>query len=80
MKITLESTNRIVQVASGTHTGTVSGRVWQGKTESGIPVAVVITSLAVEAAQDQRQFQQEFQEHAAPQPYAAMAFPLRFVI
>jgi hypothetical protein len=80
MKITLESTERIVQLKSTTHGGTVPGRVWQGTTESGIPVAVVITSLAVERTQDQSEFQAQFQEHAAPQGYAVEAFPLRFII
>ena len=81
MKITIESTDRIVEVREGTHTGLVHGRVWQGKTESGIPVAVVITSLAVEAERDQSQFQAEFHEqHVKPEKYALDAFPLRFII
>lgn len=80
MKIMLESTNRIVEVREGTHC-LVHGRVWQGKTESGIPIAVVITSLAVEAERDQSQFQAELQQqHVEPQEYSVKAFPLRFII
>lgn len=80
MKITLESTDRIVQLKSSTHGGTVPGRVWQGKTESGIQLFVVITSLAVERTQDQSEFQAAFQEHTAPEAGAIQAFPLRFII
>jgi hypothetical protein len=73
MKITIESTTRIVEVNG------VPARVWEGTSEAGIPVAVMVTRIAVDKGADATQFDRELQEHKAPSP-AARAFPLRMVL
>lgn len=73
MKITIESTTKIVQ-ANG-----IPCRVWEGKSESGIEVQCLITRVAVPAGADCAQFQAELQEHAPPSA-AVAAFPLRMIL
>ena len=60
MKVTLESTAQIVEVNG------VPARVWDGTTESGIPVSVLVTRVAVERTQDTAQFEAELSECKAP--------------
>ncbi|MCR4332216.1 MAG: hypothetical protein NUV34_05860 [Sulfuricaulis sp.] len=74
MEVMLRSTDRIVKVND------VPARVWEGETESGIPVICLITRVAVPEGQDQTQFKIELKEHVAPSAQAVQAFPLRFVI
>ena len=80
MKITIESTDRICEVRTGTHTSPIPARVWQGTTESGIPVVCLVARVAVPENQPQEQFQQELQQHAAPSRDALEAFPLKMLI
>ena len=74
MKITLESTSRIVQVNG------VPARVWQGTTASGVRVVCLVTRIAVETGQDTSLFERELEEHAAPRSDAVEAFPLRLIL
>lgn len=60
MKVTLESTTQIVEVNG------VPARVWEGTTESGIPISVLITRVAVGRTQDTAQFEAELRECKAP--------------
>jgi len=60
MKVTLESTSQVVYLDG------VPARVWQGKTEAGVPVQAFITRVAVSTEDDVEQFDREFQEHAPP--------------
>jgi hypothetical protein len=77
MKVTIESTDKIVTlVVNGTD---VPARIWEGKTDSGIPVHCYVTRIAVHEGQDQAQFKRELQEHRAPTPEIA-AIPLRMII
>lgn len=78
MKITIESTTRVVDLETRDH-GHLPARVWEGKTESGIPVQVLITRIAVAKTEDCSQFERELQEHVAPSA-AVMAFPLRMIL
>jgi hypothetical protein len=77
MKITIESTSHIVNIINGGPP--VPARIWEGQTESGIPVHCYITRIAVAGEHDQSQFQRELQEHKAPSPEIA-AIPLRLII
>ena len=81
MKITLESTDRIVEF-SAAGGGTVSARVWQGKTERGVEVFAIIPRIAVHKAEEQAQFEQELVEvpvvHASTR--AVEAFDARLVL
>jgi hypothetical protein len=72
MKMTIESTTRIVN-ASG-----VDCRVWEGVTERGVKVQVLVPRVAALADQDLRQFQEELAEQRAPS--VAQAFPLRLIL
>ena len=80
MKLTLESTDKIVTlVVNGRD---VPARVWQGQTESGIPVHCFITRVAVEEGrpdEDYRQFERELAEQAKPR-LDVQSIPLRFII
>lgn len=73
MKITLESTTKIVYLNG------VGARIWEGTTDSGIPVHAYLTRVAVRHGEDTSQFERELQEHRAPSPEVA-AIPLRLVL
>lgn len=73
MKITIESTTKIVQFNG------IDVRIWEGTTDSGIPVHCYIPRIAVDKEFDQTQFERELQEHAAPS-LAIQAIPLRMVL
>jgi hypothetical protein len=78
MKITIESTTRVVDIEiNGTK---VPARIWEGKTESGIPVTCAITRVAVHQDQNQEQFRRELAECKAPSAEAIEAIPLRMII
>lgn len=47
MKITLESTTKVVTVNPGTLETGVQARIWEGKTESGIKVVCLVTRIGV---------------------------------
>lgn len=80
MKIILESTDRVVTIATANSRGEIEARVWQGKTDSGIPVVALIPRIAVPEGQPQEEFRRELQEHAAPSEDALRSFPLRMII
>ena len=73
MKITIESTTKLVE-ASG-----VQCRVWEGKTERGVEVVVLIPRIAAKAGQDLSQFEVELQEQRPPSADANV-FPLRMIL
>ncbi len=73
MKITIESTTRIVE-ASG-----IQCRLWEGTTERGVKVQVLIPRIAAFAGEDLSQFDDDLQQHRAPQA-VEQAFPLRMIL
>lgn len=73
MKITLESTTRIVR-ASG-----IECRVWEGVTERGVKIQALIPRIAVEDGEDMSQFEEELRERRAPTA-EVQAFPLRMIL
>lgn len=78
MKIIVESTSRLVDIeVNGTK---VPARIWEGKTDSGIPVTCAITRVAVHKDQNQDQFRRELEECKAPSAEAIEAIPLRMII
>ena len=84
MKITVESTTKLVTLVIDGHD--VPARVWQGQTESGVPVQCYITMIAPEVPQsDPRideltdQFERELQRRAQPRA-SVEAIPLRLII
>jgi hypothetical protein len=73
VKIQLESTSKIVALNG------VPARIWEGHTETGIPVHCFVTRIAVEKTQDTSQFEAELQEHRAPSA-DVQVYPLRMVL
>lgn len=82
MKITLESTTRTVRLRLDGTPHEVPARIWQGATESGIPVFAFITRIAPEIPpEDDRnaEFVRDLEEQAAPRAVVE-AIPLRLII
>lgn len=81
MKVTLESTTKIV-VLETVGRGKMSARVWEGKTEDGIPVHAFITRIAVEEGRpdaDYRQFEKDLTVCVEPSALVE-SIPMRMVI
>jgi len=72
--MTIESTTQIVE-ANG-----IQCRVWEGESEHGIKVHVLIPRVAVKNGQDVAQFAKELQEMRAPSLDAIQCFPLRLIL
>ena len=80
MRITIESTATVVSF--DVEGMSIPARIWQGETDSGIPVHVFVTRLAPEIPPDdprQEQFQLELEERAAPRE-TVRAIPLRLIL
>lgn len=77
MKVTLESTDKIIELA--TPHGTVPARIWEGKTESGIEVHAYITRITVHEDDDQAEFERELQETRKASA-DVQAIPLRLIL
>ena len=79
MKIELESTDRIITLVSDQ--GEIPARVWQGRTDGGIPIFALISRVAVSSRQDQSRFEAELKEvHAPADADAVTVFPLRMIL
>ena len=75
MKITIENTSKIV------HLDDVPARIWEGKTDSGIPVICYITRIAVPEGENVNhdEFRRELMECKAPSAEVE-AIPLKLII
>lgn len=73
MKITIESTTKLVELNG------IPARIWEGHTDSGIPVHCYITRIAVDRTENTAQFEQELAEQRAPSAEIE-AFPMRMVL
>lgn len=73
MKITIESTSKIVELNG------LPARIWEGHTESGIPVHCFITRVAVHKDENHEQFERELQEQRVPSPDVE-SIPLRLIL
>lgn len=74
MKLTIESTSQTVELNG------VPARIWEGHTESGIPVHCFITRVGVHKDQDCSEFERELTEHKPPSIEIARVYPLRMVL
>lgn len=74
MKITIESTERVVEVNG------VPARVWEGVSEGGVEVFCLVTRIAVKKDADCSQFDHELAEQRAPSIDGVRSFPLRMVL
>jgi hypothetical protein len=80
MKVTIESTEKIVILKKDG--AEVPARIWEGATESGIPVHCYITRIAVSEGRepkDYEQFERELQEQRKPS-MEIQAIPLRLIL
>lgn len=80
MKITIESTEKIVTIV--VNGAPIPARIWQGETDTGIPVHCYITRVAVKEGrppEDYQAFEQQLQEHAKMRP-DIVGIPLRLIL
>lgn len=84
MKITIENTTKTVTLADRPGGPGIRARVWQGTTESGIPVFCLITRVMVpegRPAEDYEQFENElFETRKGTTDPALMSIPTRMII
>jgi hypothetical protein len=79
VKANLESTSNLVEIVA--KDGKIQARVWEGKTEAGVPFVALICRLALKNGNDASQFEAELKEMPAPASVdATHAFPLRMII
>ncbi len=73
MKIHLHNTDRVVDVDG------VPARIWEGATDTGVPVAAVITRIAADRTQDLAELERDLQETPPPSAIAD-AWPDRITL
>lgn len=79
MKVTLESTTKIVELA--TASGIVPARIWEGQTEKGVACHAYVTRIAVHKKEDASQFEKELlEQHQPPSSLVDRAIPSRLII
>lgn len=74
MKITLHNTERFVTVNGA------PARIWEGHTESGIPVYAAVSLVAVHRQQDNSQFENELREITPASAESIRAIAAREII
>jgi len=77
MKVTLESTDKIVELTLNGQT--VPARIWEGETAHGVRCHAYITRIAVHQDDDAAEFERDLQEHRRASP-AVAAIPLRLIL
>jgi hypothetical protein len=65
MILTIHNTTKVVDLYSGPG-NSVPARIWEGFTESGIPVHCYITRVAVKHDEDTSEFERELEEQRPP--------------
>lgn len=78
MKATIESTDRVIDIV--TAGGSVPARIWQGTTDGGIAIQMMVTRIAVKSADDTAAFDRELHATPAVRPSEPQAFPARLVL
>jgi hypothetical protein len=73
MRIEIESTTKIVFLNG------VRARIWEGKTESGIPMHCYVTLIAAQKDLDVSEFEKELEGHRVPSPEIE-EMPLRMIL
>jgi hypothetical protein len=83
MKITIESTSKMILLKESIDSDGIQARVWQGLTESGKPVLCYVTriALAIEnpTTEQTEEFERELKSQRAPVA-AAEAIPMRLIL
>ena len=73
MKIEIESTEKIVELNG------MPARIWDGKTDSGIPVHCFITRISPQTHDSIEQFEKELLEQKPPSA-EILSYPLHMVL
>jgi hypothetical protein len=73
MKIIVENTTKIVELNG------VPARVWEGETDSGIPVHCFITRISPQTHEGIDDFEKELQE-VKPPSVAVKAYPISIIL
>jgi hypothetical protein len=73
MKAMLESTSKVVEFNG------IPARIWEGKTEKGIPFHAFIVRVGVGRGEDSTEFEAELKETRSPS-VAMEAIPLRMIL
>ncbi len=80
MKITIESTSKIIMLKPGPLADGIPARIWEGKTESGIKVHCYVTRIAVDKDEPRvEEFEKELQKTKVPSTDVA-AIPARLIL
>jgi hypothetical protein len=80
MKITIESTTKIVVLKPDNLSDGVPARVWEGQTESGIKVNCFITRIAIDKNETRaEEFERELKEQRVPTPEIE-SYPSRLIL
>lgn len=75
MKITIESTSKIVELKG------VPSRIWEGQTESGIKVHCFVTRIGIDKDELRKsEFEKELKETRAPSPEIEKYYPSKLII
>jgi hypothetical protein len=76
MKIIIENTNKVVQLNG------VPARIWEGETESGVPVICYVNMISPRThdAEVNARFERELKEVRNASPAAARAYDMRYFI
>lgn len=75
MKITIESTNKIVEFNG------VPARIWEGMTESGIKVHCFVTRIAIDENETRTtEFEDELSETRKPSAEIEACYPSRLIL
>lgn len=77
MKVTLESTDKIVELSLNGQT--LPARVWEGQTANGIRCHAYVTRIACDLLADAAEFERDLKETKRPSP-AVAAISARLVI
>lgn len=80
MRATIESTSKIVTLKVGNES--IPARIWEGKTESGVPFHCYITRVAIDkntSEENAEQFERELKEQRTPS-VDIQAIPLHLIL
>ena len=78
MRVTLESTDKIVELK--TPTGVVPARLWEGTTEGGVACHAFVTRIAVSHTADASEFERDLQEHRPVSKELATVYDARLIL
>lgn len=73
MKIEIENTTKMIKING------VPARIWEGKTETGIPVRCFVSRIVAESKFDLLQFDRELEQCRTPSPESER-YPTKLIL